>query len=180
MQQDSFDRVLEEWQQERPDLDMAPIGIVGRLYRLGRLVEDFYLESTRPYGLKPGDFFVLSELRRAGAPYLLSPSQLCRVLVLSSGGMTKQLDRLEVAGWIDREPDPADRRGRKVRLTNAGLALIDEALKEHIDNEHLLLGEVSLAQRDEVTASLRKLIQEFEFWLRVNGAQDSPRISGMQ
>lgn len=169
MERDAFDIVLDEWRVERPDLDMEPIGIVGRLYRLGRLAEEFYQRSVEPYGLRPSDFFVLSELRRAGPPYRLSPSALCRVLVRSSGGMTKQLDQLEAEGFIQRESDPSDRRGRRVRLTASGLGLIDAALAGHIENEQLLLAKRSATARRQLATQLRRSIEDFERWLGTDG-----------
>ncbi len=155
---DAFDRVIEEWRRERPDLDVSPIGIVGRLHVAGRRTERFYEESVAPFGLRPADFFLLSELRRSGPPYVLSPSDLSDLLVRSSGGITRQLDQLERSGWIRREPDPHDRRGVRVVLTDAGLELIDEALSAHFENEAQLLAPLSAAERDRIAGLLRELL----------------------
>ncbi len=155
---DEFDRVIEEWRRERPDLDVSPIGIVGRLYVAGRLTERFYERSVAPFGLRPADFFLLSELRRSGPPYVLSPSDLSDLLVRSSGGITRQLDQLERSGWIRREPDPQDRRGVRVFLTAAGLALIDETLSGHFENEAELLAPLPAAECGRIAALLREIL----------------------
>ncbi len=155
---DAFDRVIEEWGRERPDLDVSPIGIVGRVYAAGRLTERFFGESVAPFGLRPPDFFLLSELRRSGPPYVLSPSDLSNLLVRSSGGITRQLDQLERSGWIRRQPDPQDRRGVRVFLTDAGLELIDEALSAHFENEAELLAPLPAAERDRIAGLLREIL----------------------
>ncbi len=159
MNEDTFALVIEDWARERPDLSTWPIAIIGRLHLLGRLVDGFYESSFAPFGLRSGDFFVLSELRRAGSPYRLTPTDLCRVLVRSSGGMTKQLDQLESAGWIVRERDANDRRSLWVRLTETGSTLIDSALTEHIENEQRLLAYLSESDKDEIPAQLASLVR---------------------
>lgn len=155
---DVFDRVIEDWERERPDLDTTPIGIVGRLRLAGRLVTSFYDRSVKPFDLRPADFFLLSELRRAGSPYTLSPGELSQELVRSSGGITRMLDHLEQRGWIRRAPDPNDRRGVRAVLTDEGLALIDEALIDHFDNEAELLEDLAPSDRERLADLLREVV----------------------
>lgn len=155
---DAFDRVIEDWERERPDLDTTPIGIVGRLRLAGRLVSAFYERSVKPFGLRPADFFLLSELRRAGPPFVLSPSELSMELVRSSGGITRQLDQLEQRGWLLRAPDPNDRRGVRVCLTSEGRELIDEALVDHFDNEAELLEDLTPVDRERLAELLREVV----------------------
>src|SRR5437763_1623513 len=121
---DHIDRIIAEWHRERPDLDTRPMETFGRLFRAAELA-DRGLTAMGGYGLEPGWFDVLAALRRAGPPYQLNPTALRESTMLSSGGMTKRLDRLTEAGLIERRPDPGDRRGTLVRLTRRGRAAID-------------------------------------------------------
>ena len=111
----------------------------------------------REHGLEPGWHDVLATLRRQGAPYQLRPSDFTGMLMLTSSGTTKRLDRLERAGLIERAPDPADRRGVLIRLTPAGLELIDRVTDAHLDNERELIGALSATERDRLAGLLRKL-----------------------
>ena len=155
---DVFDRVIEDWERERPDLDTSAMGIIGRLRLAGRLVTSFYERSVKPFDLRPADFFLLSELRRAGAPYILSPGELSMELVRSSGGITRMLDHLEDRDWIRRAPDPNDRRAVRVCLTEEGRELIDEALVDHFDNEEDLLEDLTPADRERLADLLREFL----------------------
>ena len=136
---DIFDMVIAEWERERPDLDVSPLGIIGRVRLAGQLIEKFYEISVAPYGIRPADFFILSELRRAGKPFSLTPGDLSNLLVRSTGGITRQLDQLEGVGLIERERDDEDRRSIKVKLTREGLKLIDRALTGHFEFEQQLI-----------------------------------------
>jgi DNA-binding MarR family transcriptional regulator len=160
--QDHVDEILAQWQRERPDLDVAALGLYGRLFRLVHLSDDALAKGLAPYGLQPGWFDLLAALRRAGAPYELNPTRLMRATLLSSSGMTKRLDRMEEAGFIERRPDPKDRRGTLVRLTRRGKNVIDRALATHVGNEERLLSGLSAAERRTLDALLRRLLIERE------------------
>ena len=153
-----MERVVSEWKSVRPDLDFSPITVFARIYLAGRLVERFYEASVAPYGLSSPDFFILCELRRAGAPWRLSPTDLFRTLVRSSGGMTKQLDKLSAEGLIVRLADERDRRRLLVELTPRGMDLVDRALTDHIANEEAVLGNLSKAQLSQLVVSLQSVI----------------------
>lgn len=157
---DSVDRILAQWQAERPDLDPSPMGVVGRIARasarLGREVD----VTLADHGLTGGSFDVLAALRRAGAPHRLSPTTLYLQLMVSSGSMTARLDKLEQAGLIERLPDPADRRGVLVGLTPAGLATVDRAVESHLANEERLLAGLTAPQRERLAGLLRRLLLE--------------------
>ena len=154
---DGVDAIIEQWRRERPELDHAPIGIVGRISRLAREIEARLEPVYRDHGLEPGWHDVLATLRRTGPPYQLRPSDFTGSLMLTSSGTTKRLDRLERAGLIERAPDPGDRRGVLITLTDAGHELIDRVTEAHMANEARLLAGLSPAERDRLAALLRKL-----------------------
>ena len=124
-ERDGVDAIIEQWRRERPDLDPSPIGVVGRVSRLARELEQRLEPVYREHGLEPGWHDVLATLRRTGPPYRLRPTDFTGALMLTSSGTTKRLDRLEQAGLIARAPDPDDRRGTLITLTAAGRELID-------------------------------------------------------
>lgn len=148
-----------QWRRERPDLDPLPMELVGRLCEAADIV---LKERLGPffarYGLQRGEFDVLATLRRAGAPYALTPTQLYETAMISSGGMTARLDRLEKSGLVARSPHPTDRRGALVTLTPAGAALLDEILPRHIDNERALLAALDADEQQALGALLAKLL----------------------
>jgi DNA-binding MarR family transcriptional regulator len=156
-ERDGVDLIVEQWQRERPDLDSSPIGVVGRISRLARELEQRLEPVYRQHGLEPGWHDVLATLRRAGSPYRLRPTEFTSALMLTSSGTTKRLDRLEQAGLITRGPDPADRRGTLITLTPAGLTLIDSVTEAHLDNERRLLASLSDAEQRRLADLLRKL-----------------------
>jgi DNA-binding MarR family transcriptional regulator len=156
-ERDGVDLILKQWQRERPDLDASPIGVIGRISRLARELEQRLETVYREQGLEPGWYDVLATLRRAGPPYRVRPTDFTNALMLTSSGTTKRLDRLEQAGLITRAPDPDDRRGTLITLTPAGLRLIDTASEAHLENERRLLGALTDAERGRLADLLRKL-----------------------
>lgn len=160
--QDAVMLILAQWARERPELDVSPMGVIGRISRLSRIFEHEIQDVFARFGLHRGEFDVLATLRRAGAPYRLNPTELSSALMVSSGGMTARLDRLEGAGLVARQPDPNDRRGTHVGLTDAGLLLIDEAVTEHVANEHRLLSGLSDTERDMLAELLYRLVSSLE------------------
>ena len=156
-ERDGVDAIIEQWRRERPELDHAPIGIVGRLSRVAREIEARLEPVYRDHGLEPGWHDVLATLRRQGPPYQLRPSDFTGSLMLTSSGTTKRLDRLERAGLVERAPDPDDRRGVIITLTEAGHELIDRVTEAHMANEHRLLEGLSAREREQLAGLLRKL-----------------------
>jgi DNA-binding MarR family transcriptional regulator len=154
---DGVDAIIEQWRRERPEIDHAPIGVVGRISRLAREIEARLEAVYREHGLEPGWHDVLATLRRTGPPYQLRPSDFTGSLMLTSSGATKRLDRLERAGLVERTPDPDDRRGVIITLTEAGHELIDRVTEAHMANEARLLEGLTPAERDRLAALLRKL-----------------------
>jgi DNA-binding MarR family transcriptional regulator len=153
---DAVDRITAQWRSERPDLDSAPIEVVGRITRLSALIQRELERVFARHGLAGGDFDVLATLRRSGGP--LTPGELSRSTMVTTGGMTKRLDRLEGLGLIRRQPDPRDRRGRLIALTDDGRALIDRAVEAHLENEERLLAHLPAAKRKQLAALLRDLL----------------------
>jgi len=154
---DGVDAILQQWRRERPDLDTSPIGVIGRISRLAREIEQRLEPVYAASGLEPGWYDVLATLRRAGPPYRLRPTDFAASLMLTSSGTTKRLDRLEAAGHITREPDPGDRRGVLITLTPQGRRLVDKAAVAHMANEKRILSGLTPADQRQLADLLRKL-----------------------
>jgi DNA-binding MarR family transcriptional regulator len=155
---DRLDRILAQWHRERPDLDVTALGLLGRLLLAAQLADMRLASGLVKHGLQPGWFDLLAALRRGGKPYELNPTELMRATMLSSGGVTKRLDRLVEAGMLERRADPDDRRGTLVRLTRRGKASIDAALATHVANEERLLDGLTQAEQRQLDGLLRTLL----------------------
>jgi DNA-binding MarR family transcriptional regulator len=159
---DHIDRMMAQWHRERPDLNLDAMEIFARLGRmvshLGHAIDQTFTGA----GLQRGEYDVLAALRRAGAPYTLTPSALSDTLMLSRAGMTNRLDRLESAGLIERRNNREDRRSMHIDLTPAGLELVNEVTTKHVANETDLLSVLSAAERRDLNAIARKLLAGFE------------------
>jgi DNA-binding MarR family transcriptional regulator len=160
--EDEVDRLVAAWRRERPDLDLDPLEVLSRISRLARHLDRARRTAFAEHSLEPWEFDVLTALRRAGSPYQLSPGQLLTQTLVTSGTMTNRIDRLAVKGLVQRLPDPGDRRGVLVRLTEAGRDLADEALAGLLAYERALLAELSTAQRGELAGLLRQLVAPFD------------------
>lgn len=159
---DGVDEIVEQWARERPELDTTAMAVFGRIYRAAKLVGDAQEQAYAQFGITRADFDVLATLRRAGTPEGLSPGRLTSALMLTSGGMTSRLDRLERAGLVARQPDPEDRRALLVTLTAAGRGLIDEAVVAGLDVQQRLLGDLSAEKQRRVSDLLRELLASVE------------------
>lgn len=149
----------EQWQKERPDIDAKIMVLVGRLLEATSLIErDWLYPLATQFELHQGEFDVIATLRRSGEPYALTPTALYESLMLSSGAMTSRLDRLENKGLIERGRAPDDRRSILVKLTPAGLALIDKMLPLHVANEQQALASLSQAEQTQLDTLLAKLL----------------------
>ncbi|MEV6343870.1 MarR family transcriptional regulator [Actinoplanes sp. NPDC051851] len=155
---DGVDRILDQWSAERPDLETRAMGVFGRIHRLARLGEAATERAYAAYGIGRPEFDVIATLRRAGKPYRLSPGALAASMMLSSGGTTARLDRLEKAGLVVRSPDPDDRRGVLVRLTDRGLQVADQAVAAGLTEQRALLAHLSPARQAELAALLREVL----------------------
>lgn len=159
---DAVDRITEQWARERPDLDTRPMGVIGRLHRVGALLDARLRSVFAEAGLGNGDFDVLATLRRAGAPYVLSPSEISASSMVTTGAVTKRVDRLLALGLVERRADEGDGRSRPVGLTTAGLSLVDRLVEQHLANEDRLLRALEPADRTRLTGLLRSLLLDLE------------------
>jgi DNA-binding MarR family transcriptional regulator len=162
MAADDVDRIVSAWRRERPDLDVTPLEVFSRVSRLARRLDLARGTAFAEYGLDGWEFDVLSALRRTGTPYELSPGQLVTETLVTSGTMTNRVDRLAARGFVQRHPDPTDRRGVIVRLTPSGMAVVDAALSDLLTHEHELLAELAVGERDALSGLLRRLLRPFE------------------
>ena len=159
---DEVDRIVAAWRHERPDLDVTPMEVLSRVSRLARQLDLARKSSFSVYGIEGWAFDVLSALRRSGEPYQLSPSTLLQETLVTSGTMTNRIDRLVTAGWVERRPDPGDRRGVLVRLTATGRATVDSALADLLVKEREILGDLTPAGRRKLATLLRQLSTGFD------------------
>lgn len=162
MEKDHVDNILAQWNRERPDLDVTPMGLFGRLARLsthlGREVEKTFLEL----GLSSASFDVLAALRRSGEPYQLSPGDLLATMMVTSGTMTNRIDQLERAGLVERLTNPQDRRSVLIALKPKGLDLVERAVTAHVANQHRLVAPLEPDERQALDAILRKYLSSFD------------------
>lgn len=156
---DRAELATSQWTKQKPGLDLLPMEIVGRLNEASQLMTRNRLEPLfASFDLQGGEFDVIATLRRSGAPYALTPTQLYSATMISSGGMTNRLDRLEKAELIERQPNPEDRRGVLVALTAKGIALVDKVIPAHLENEKSALTALSPTEQALFNDMLKKLI----------------------
>ena len=163
--EDSVDTIIAQWQAERPDLSadaLTAMALIGRIKRLSALLDPALAKPFKPHGLSAAEFDVLATLRRSGAPFTLSPTELFSQTMVTSGTMTHRLKLLADKGYIERLPNPTDSRSLLVRLTDMGRALIDQALEDHVTNEQQLLAALGKSQRDELNRGLRMCLLALE------------------
>lgn len=151
---DHVGRIMAQWAAERPDLDVSPQALIGRLHRLAAALTDELVTVYAEFGLGEGEFDVLATLRRSGAPFALTPGELAETTMVSSGAITKRVDRCLERGWVTRTVSDQDARGRLVKLTPAGRRLIDRAFTAHMTNEHRLVEGLSPEERADLAALL--------------------------
>lgn len=166
--QDHVDRLRAQWARELPDLDTQPMAILGRAFRLGNMVRPSIEATFAGFGLDRGEFDVIATLRRSGPPYRLTPTEMYSLLMISSGGLTHRLDRLEKAGLIRREKSPQDGRSVQVALTERGAALAEQAFRTDMASELAFLQPLDETERAMLAGLLRKLILGIEANSRQN------------
>lgn len=159
---DHVDRLRGQWDKELPDLDTEPMAILGRAYRLANLVRPSIEATFASFGIDRGEFDVISTLRRSGPPYRLTPTELYTSLMISSGGLTHRLDRLQKSGLILRERSAADGRSMVVGLTDEGIRLAEAAFRADMASEMAYLTDLSEKERRDLAVLLRKLLGSLE------------------
>ncbi len=152
---DDVDKIVEQWNRERPDLDVAPMALIGRLARLREKLSHSHERLFSKYGLNGAGFDVLATLRRSGAPYQLSPGDLMKQMMITSGTMTNRVDQLIKAGLVTRVQNPNDRRSMIVTLTPKGLALIEEVVTAHVENQHKMVEVLSSQEQDALNTLVK-------------------------
>jgi DNA-binding MarR family transcriptional regulator len=158
---DEVDELTEAWARERSDLDLAPVAVFSRISRLARHLDLARRAAFTTHGIESWEFDVLAALRRAGAPYELSPGRLLRETLVTSGTMTNRVDRLAARGFVERSPDPDDRRGVIVRLTAEGKEAVDGAFEALLTAETELLDSLPVRDRKRLAGLLRTLLAPF-------------------
>ncbi|MCB0910524.1 MAG: MarR family transcriptional regulator [Propionibacteriaceae bacterium] len=159
---DEVDLILAAWARELPEADVSPLGSLSRISRLARHLDRARSAAFAAHDLEGWEFDVLAALRRAGRPYELSPGELIRQTLSTSGTMTNRVNRLEARGLVVRQPNADDRRGVRVRLTEAGQGLVQDALADLLDYERQVLAAIEPAEREQLAALLRRLLAPFE------------------
>lgn len=162
MEHDAVAAFAEQWRRERPDLDLSPMLVIGRLFRVTDALDRRLRPPFAAAGLGNGDFDVLAALRRNGAPYALTPGELSRTILVTTGAVTKRVDRLESRGLVTRSVAEADARGRLITLTPGGVALADELMAAHLDNQRRALEDLGEAEQAQLAALLQRLAVSLE------------------
>ena len=155
---DEVDGLVMAWRRERPDLDVAPMEVLSRVSRLAHLLDRERAEAFGAHQLESWEFDVLAALRRAGAPFALTPGRLVRETLVTSGTMTNRVDRLAARGLVQRDNHPDDRRGVLVQLTDSGRAKVDAALTDLLVAEQTILTPLSPVDQDQLVGILRRLL----------------------
>lgn len=156
---DTVDRIIEQWRRERPDLDPSAKSVTGRIVRAADVILRRFGAAFEPLGVRDGEYSALSALRRSGAPYELAPSDLTQQLMVTSGGLSLMIDRLERKEMVRRRPNPNDRRSVLVGLTEHGRAVIDQAMTAHTAAEHELVAGLTKRDADQLARLLAKLLR---------------------
>lgn len=180
--EDEVDEILDQWRAERPDLDPTPMGVFGRLTRVRTLAEGRLTATLERFGLSLSSFDVLANLRRSGPPFQKTPSELASSSMLTSGGITFRLDRLESDGLIRRVPSDTDRRVVYAQLTPSGHELIDEVIAAHLATEAAMLEGLDGREIELLCKLLRKLTRSIRAAMLLgevdavpSGASSDPR-----
>ena len=153
-ERDAVDRITAQWHSARPDLDVSPIEVIGRVSRLSRLIDRRLADNFARHGLENWMYDVLATLRRSGPPYELMAGELVGQTMVTTGAITNRIDRLEQRGLVERDT-AQDRRKVIVRLTAQGLQIVDQVVVDHLEAEREIVAVLSERQRRELARMLR-------------------------
>jgi len=159
---DEVDHILAAWARELPDVDVTPLGSLSRMSRLAKHLDRARRDAFAAHELEVWEFDVLAALRRQGRPYVLSPGELIRATLSTSGTMTNRVNRLEARGLVIRQPNHDDRRGVLVKLTDEGRDRVQQALADLLAYERTVLSAIEPTEREELAVLLRRLLAPFE------------------
>jgi len=173
---DEVDDLVAAWRAQRPDLDVEPMQVLSRISRLARHLDIARRGAFADHGLEAWEFDVLSALRRQGPPFQLTPGALLRATLVTSGTMTNRIDRLAAAGLVRREPDPRDKRGVLVTLTEQGVARADAALADLLRRERALLAVLDRSERQHLADLMRTLLVPFDALLSRSPGERRPPL----
>jgi len=159
---DKVDKVIEQWSQARPDLDVSAMGLVGRFKRITQHLSQEMTKTFAEHGLNPASFDVLATLRRSGSPYALSPNDLLATMMVTSGTMTNRIDQLSKSGLVERVKNPDDARSVIISLTQQGFAIIDAAVTDHVATQDRLTSVFTADEQESINLLLKKFLHSFE------------------
>ncbi|MGH1439025.1 MAG: MarR family winged helix-turn-helix transcriptional regulator [Cellvibrionaceae bacterium] len=162
MKNDQVDRILQQWERERSDLDTSPMAITGRIMRISICFKEAMENTFRPFGLNFAGFDLLATLLRSGSPYTLSPGELLQSTMVTSGTLTNRIDRLEKVGLVSRTQNLEDKRSYMIGLTDRGYNLINEVLEAHVKTLHEITESISARDRATLSELLQKITASFE------------------
>ena len=156
---DHVNEILAQWKVERPELDVSPMAVIGRLTRAAAAVQSRLDNTFTQYGLDASSFDVLATLLRSGTPYVISPAQLSRDAMITTSAVAQRLNKLETRELVSREQNPADGRGTVVALTDAGKELVERVLPAHLETEHAMTATLSPEEQTLLADLLQRLTQ---------------------
>jgi len=155
---DHVDKIIKSWRQERPDLDVEAMEVIGRIKQTSHYFVREMNKTFSTHNLNGAAFDVLATLRRSGKPYSLSPSELLANTMVTSGTMTNRIDQLVKVGLVERAPNPSDGRGFIIMLSTNGLELIDRVLNDHVKTQNKLTSLLTKAEKKSLNSILRKIL----------------------
>ncbi|SCL51877.1 MarR family winged helix-turn-helix transcriptional regulator [Micromonospora peucetia] len=159
---DRVTEIVHQWRRERPDVDPSPLLVIGRIQHLAEILDAALRPPFAAAGLGNGEFDVLAALRREGEPFQLTPGQLSERMLVTTGAVTKRVDRLITRGLVTRSISEADARGRVVGLTPAGVDLVNDLIEKHLANETALLRDLTAGDRTDLERLLAALTRTVE------------------
>ncbi|PQZ93682.1 MarR family transcriptional regulator [Arthrobacter sp. MYb227] len=154
---DQVDRILEQWHREKPELDVSPMAVIGRLSRAALSIESRLAGTFAEHGLDTSSFDVLATLLRNGTPYRLTPAELARESMISTSAVAQRLNKMEARGLVTRESNPNDGRGTLVSLSRVGKELIEKALPDHLETERAILSPLSSEEQATLALLLSRI-----------------------
>jgi DNA-binding MarR family transcriptional regulator len=159
---DHVDTIIAQWKRERQELDTQPMALIGRLKRVSQYLTVGMGKTFKQFGLNNASFDVLATLRRSGEPFALSPSELMKTMMITSGTMTNRLDQLEKVQLVERIKNPKDGRGFVIQLTPKGMVLINKVVTSHVETQKSLVSALSEDERQQLNNLLRRFLESFE------------------